>query len=218
MNNDLTDITILLDCSTSMLEGAKKPSTIEGYNKFLTDQQSAPGDCLLTLVHFNHGYHPKLEARPIRYASILTDKTYNPSGNTALIDAIGRAIDDTGKRLKYMAEHERPARVVMAIITDGEENSSHHYGNLYNTGRIRGMINHQRDKYRWQFVFMGTEEGSIVQAVQMGIPVANTMQFAESEAAIGASYRAMSSNLRQYRCGLVADMAFDKDQRAEAGE
>src|SRR5688572_21912856 len=117
MNHQLTDITIVLDRSGSMHSVAS--DTIGGFNRFLADQQKAPGQATLTLNQFDDVFERVIDARDIQQAPPLTNESFQPRNSTALLDAIGRSIRDTGQRLAAMPEPERPGKVVMVIITDG---------------------------------------------------------------------------------------------------
>jgi len=119
MNNNLTDITLVVDRSGSM--EAIRADAEGGVNTFLTDQAAQPGEALVTLVQFDTHYEFVHRGVPVkqvpRYQLV-------PRGGTALLDAVGRAINETGERLSKMAEADRPGLVVFVVMTDGEENSS----------------------------------------------------------------------------------------------
>src|SRR6185437_887189 len=118
-NPNFTDITIVLDRSGSMEVIAD--DTVGGFNQFLKEQKKVPGKALLTLVQFDHEYQFVHQAVPIGSVPLLTRKTYVPRGSTALLDAIGRAINETGQRLAALPEPERPGNVIVMILTDGLE-------------------------------------------------------------------------------------------------
>ena len=122
MNNNLTDITVVFDRSGSM---QKCRSDAEGgINAFIADQKNKPGECTFTMVEFDTKYTFVHNGVPIntvpRYVLV-------PGGWTALLDAVGRAIDETGERLSKLSESQRPGLVVFVIVTDGEENASREY-------------------------------------------------------------------------------------------
>ena len=102
MKTNYTDITIILDSSGSM--NAIAGATIDGFNRLVAEQQALPGEVTLTLVQFNDGYRVVFQAVPIRDVPALKPQDYRPAGTTALLDAIGRTIDDTGRRLEALAE------------------------------------------------------------------------------------------------------------------
>src|SRR5512138_1904469 len=139
MKSGYADINIVLDRSGSM--ESIRQATIAGFNKFLAEQKQAPGEATLTLAQFDDIYEVVHRAANLNSVEPLTEKTYAPRNTTALLDAIGKTINETGGRLAAMAEDERPERVIFVIITDGLENASQEF----TVERVNEMIAHQRD-------------------------------------------------------------------------
>ena len=125
MNTDLTYIAFILDRSGSMQRMAEE--AIGGFNAFLKEQQKEEGKARLSLVLFDHEYTPIVENSPIDQVDPIDEETYEPRGMTALLDAMGRTIDDLGKQLAAMPEEERPGTVIVVTLTDGLENASKDY-------------------------------------------------------------------------------------------
>ena len=144
-DQNLTDITIVLDRSGSM--ASVKDATIEAFNGFLHSQKTGDGTAHLSLVQFDDQYEPLLNAVPIAQVSDLTPATYQPRGSTALLDAIGRTIIESGQRLSRMPEPQRPGSVLFVIQTDGFENAWHNF----RLDQINALIAEQRQKYSWEF-------------------------------------------------------------------
>lgn len=119
MNTNLTDITVVIDRSGSM--ASCRADAQGGLNTFIKTQASEPGEALLTLVQFDNQYEIVHRGVPIKDVPKFA---LVPRGGTALFDALGRAINDTGARLAAMQEADRPGLVMFAIVTDGDENSS----------------------------------------------------------------------------------------------
>ncbi len=204
-----TDITIILDRSGSM--HSIRTDTIGGFNRFLSDQQAAPGEASITLNQFDHEFQRVLTAAPIQSALPLTHATFVPRGNTALLDAIGRSITETGKRLSAINEGQRPGKVAVVIITDGMENASREY----TRERINQMISHQRDAYQWEFVFLAANQDAIAVGQSLGVKAANSMTYAANSAGTCAAFAATSDNLRAMRSGQSRSMAYSVKDRAE---
>jgi hypothetical protein len=120
-------------------------------------------------------------------------KTYAPDGGTALLDAIGRTIDETGARLAAMPEAERPGKVIIAILTDGEENSSR----TFTWAQISDKIRHQQEVYKWEFLFLGANQDAIATAARIHIGRHNSATFFQTDSGIRKSMRATSSNIRE---------------------
>lgn len=194
MRDDLTFIAVVLDRSRSMSN--VRAETIGGFNTFLSDQKEAPGSALFTLVQFDDKYQVDYDGVDIKEVSPLTTITYAPRGNTALLDAIGKTIDTVGAKLASMKESEKPSKVLIMIQTDGQENMSREYKNQ----QISDLIKHQKDKYNWDFVFVGADEKSITQAKAWGIEQGMTTCYDSHEVgATGGVLRAMSAGAANYR-------------------
>ena len=146
MRSDLTDITLVVDRSGSM-EKIREDAE-GGVNTFIQEQAKHPGEALLTLVQFDTEYEFVHRGMPIKQ---VPPYTLVPRGNTALLDAVGRAINETGERLAKMAEEDRPGLVVFVITTDGLENSSKEFSKA----QIKELIERQQSAYKWQFIFLG---------------------------------------------------------------
>lgn len=160
MRHNFTDITVVMDRSGSM--ASCKDDAEGGLNEFIKQQKEAPDEAVFSLVQFDTEYEFVHRGVPIRQ---VPHCTLTPRGWTALLDAVGRAIVETGERLQRMAEADRPGLVVFVIITDGQENSSKEYTKR----QIKEMIRHQQDVYKWQFTYLGANQNAFVEAQGMGI-------------------------------------------------
>lgn len=214
MKHNHTDITIVLDRSGSMANVLD--DTIGGFNRLLDDQKKEPGSASITLHQFDNVYETVIKGKDIKAAQPLTTKTFVPRGSTALIDAIGRSITDTGARLQAIPEQDRPAKVVVVIITDGQENASHEF----QSQKVFEMIKHQKEKYNWEFVFLGSDQAGIQTAVNLGMNPGNIMKTAANAIGTQSMYSATSDNLRKFRSGQCATMAYsakDREDQKKAG-
>ncbi|NLE03612.1 MAG: VWA domain-containing protein, partial [Crenarchaeota archaeon] len=149
MKKGLTELVFILDKSGSM--GGLEKDTIGGYNHMLEKQKAVDGECLITTVLFDNDYELLHDRIDIRGVSLLMEKDYCIGGSTALLDAIGRTINKIANAQKHTADEYRAEKVMFVIITDGEENSSHEYS--YN--RVKAQIERQKEKYGWEFIFLG---------------------------------------------------------------
>lgn len=175
MRNDLTDITIifLLNRSGSMVAVQQEAEHGLKTKKQLTD-------ALFTLVQFDTEYEFVHSGIPIQ--SVPHCKL-EPRGWTALFDAVGRAIQETGTRLGAMSESDRPGLVLFVILTDGQENSSKEY----KKDQIKLMIEHQQSHYNWKFIFLGANQDSFAEAGALGIQKNATANFLDIKEAFGAT-------------------------------
>jgi uncharacterized protein YegL len=208
MRNDLTDVTLVVDRSGSM--ATVKDDAEGGINTFIDQQKSAPGEALLTLVQFDTEYefiHRGIDVKKAPKYELV------PRGSTALLDAVGRAINEVGERLAKMNEPDRPGTVVFVIVTDGHENSSKEF----TREQVRGMIEHQQNVYKWQFVFLGADPKSFDEAVAMGMHASNVAEYAQSNTR--AAYAAVGAKLGKLRAarfaGDEADMKWTTQEREE---
>jgi hypothetical protein len=209
MRDDYCDVTIVLDESGSM--EPLQQDTIGGVNQFLKEQRALPGQCTLSLLKFNHEDRPVFTGRPIAEAPDLTIGTYQPSGNTALLDALGRAIMEAGGRLRAMSEADRPGKVIIMVVTDGEENSSR----TWTRDQIKKAVEHQISVYKWEFVFLGANVDAFAEAGALGMLASHSMQTHPTRRSVASSYSSASLNTANFRSGASSSMAWTDEQRKE---
>lgn len=160
-----------------------------GLNRFVEDQKKLPGEAVFTLVQFDNEYefvHRAVPIAQVPHCSLV------PRGSTALLDAVGRAIVETGERLAKMAESDRPGLVVFVILTDGQENSSREFSK----SKVQEMISHQQDVYKWQFIYLGANQNAFAEAGDLGIvgSIANTTDHTH-----GVAFKMASANTARMR-------------------
>ena len=182
MRENLTEMVFVLDRSGSM--SGLAADTIGGFNELIEKQKKIEGCAYVTTVLFDHEYEVLHDHVALEEVAPLTDKEYFARGSTALLDAVGRTIDAVGARLAAAPEEERPAHVVFVITTDGMENSSREY----TAQRVRGMIEHQQQKYSWQFVFLGANMDAVSEARNLGISAKYAADFTPSHSGVRKMY------------------------------
>lgn len=202
MKDNYTHITLVCDRSGSM---AAVQSDAEGaVNQFIEDQKKVDAECTLTLVDFDAMLTAdKNWYRQIYQGPIADCPKYilAPRGNTALHDAVGRSITETGEYLAAMDESDRPSKVVFVVQTDGYENSSKDW----TLDKIRELIKQQESDYQWQFVFLGMGPDTFAQGHAMGM--SNVVQAANTGAAHGSTQSTLSAYTVDYRLGTAKNMA-----------
>lgn len=199
MNNNLTEIVSIIDRSGSMQ--SVKQDAIGGFNSFIEEQLKEDGDAQVTVVLFNHEYSKLYDGVPLTSDIELNDDNYAPSGTTALLDAIGRTIDDVGKRLSEMPESDRPGLVIVAILTDGLENAS----TDYDSTELNVMIEHQQNKYGWEFVFLAANQDAIATARSLSIKASNAVSFNATSDGTRGAYLYQSKMVSQLRSKKSGD-------------
>jgi len=163
---------IILDRSGSMQ--SIRHDTINGFNQFLKDQQKNNPDCQLSLVQFDHEIDDIYIEAPIKEVSPLNPKTYVPRGTTSLLDAIGFTLD---KASIITVPKTQNAKVIVVIITDGQENSS----TTFNKDQVFDKIKLLKEKHNWQFIFLGANQDAIQEAQHLGISREQAMTFASDK-------------------------------------
>ncbi|HBD92996.1 MAG TPA: hypothetical protein DC057_02360 [Spirochaetia bacterium] len=163
MNNNLTEIVFILDRSGSMQ--SLVDDTIGGFNSFVENQKKLPGEAHLTTVLFDEMYEILHNGVNLKSINPLTRTEYYARGMTALLDAIGKTINTVGERLSDMNEKNRPHKVIFVITTDGAENASKEF----NQQQIKSMIEHQTNRYNWEFVFLGANMDAVSVGDSYGI-------------------------------------------------
>ena len=163
MKKNLTEIVFILDRSGSMsgLEG----DTIGGFNTLIRKQRTEEGEALISTVLFDNFSEVIHDRIPLDQVPEMTGKEYYVRGCTALLDAVGGAVHHIGNVHKYAREEDRPERTLFVSTTDGMENARRHY--TYD--RVRQMIERQKEKYGWEFLFLGANIDAAKEAVRFGI-------------------------------------------------
>jgi hypothetical protein len=172
MRADYTDMTLIIDRSGSM--ASIREDAEGGVNTLIAEQAKQPGECRVTLVQFDTEYeflHQGVKAAECPPYRLV------PRGSTALLDAVGRAISETGARLAAMPEAERPGLVVFVISTDGQENASREF----TRDQVKQMIAHQQQVYKWEFTFLAANAEAFAEAGGMGISAEQAAQFGKGK-------------------------------------
>lgn len=198
MKKNLTQLVFILDRSGSMT--GLESDTIGGFNSMLKKQKEEEGECIITTVLFDHEVellHDRIDIRAVRP---LTKQDYTVRGSTALLDAIGKTIHKIGNAEKNTAEEYRAEKVMVVIITDGEENSSR----FYSLREVKHMIERQKERYGWEFIFLGANIDAVETATRFGIDRDMAVDYVPDKEGVELNFRMMSEAVASYRaCGSV---------------
>ena len=201
-----TEIIVVLDRSGSMERIRKE--TMEGFNRFVLEQQATEGEACMTLVQFDNFYEVNYEGMDVHEVRPLDARTYKPRGATALLDAIGQAPRDFRKRVTKTEVAAEGLQVVFVIITDGRENDS----KMYSREKIFKMIKKAEEKWGWQYVYLGANQDAIEEASHIGIMEGKAMTFVADKFGTQNMFVDLSINIQEMRVNESA-FSFKEEQR-----
>ncbi len=169
--------------------------TIGGFNAFIAKQKKEEGEALISTVLFDDRSEVIYDRVDLRKIEPMTDKQYYVRGSTALLDAVGGAIHHIGNVHKYAREEDRPEKTLFIITTDGMENASRRYG----YDRVRKMVEHQKKKYNWDFLFLGANMDAIETAGHFGIAKDRAVNFVCDSVGTKLNYEVLSTAVASFR-------------------
>ena len=210
-----TDIVLLLDKSGSM--STLKNDTLGSLKTFIEEQKKAKGKANFTLILFSSEYDYN-----VQFSCNIKDCPeiiYNPSGQTALLDAIGKTVEGTIARIKDMKN--KPDKVILAILTDGEENSSKEY----KFDAIKKIIETQEKEEKWDVIYLGANQNAIKVANNIGIQHSKSMTYGANLIGTQNVMKSLSRGIAEYRssaessstCSSLAFNDLDRDDQVKAG-
>ena len=205
MKKNLTEMVFILDRSGSM--SGLESDTIGGFNGMIERQKQEEGEALVSTVLFSDEskvIHDRVDLQKIEP---MTDKQYYVGGCTALIDAIGSAIHHIGNVHKYAREEDRPEHTIFVITTDGMENASHRY----TSDQVKAMVQRQKDKYGWEFLFLGANIDAVETAAHFGIEESRAVNYHCDPIGQNRVYEGVDRAVRSVRACAKVDIDWKKD-------
>lgn len=188
-----TELVFILDKSGSM--AGLESDTIGGFNAMLKKQKEVPGECRITTVLFDNRYELLHDRIDLRAVGPMTEREYRVGGSTALLDAIGLTIEKLVSVQKNTAESYRAENVMFVIITDGEENSSRRFS----SDRVKAMIEHEKEKYGWEFVFLGANIDAVETAGKFDISADRAVDYVPDGRGTELNFQMMSEAVADFR-------------------
>jgi len=186
------EIAVILDRSGSM--EAIATDAIGGFNAFVDSQRRQPGDARMTLILFDDRYEVPIKSQPLAQVPLLTRQTFVPRGSTALLDAIGRTIKKMTDSFAARPVANRPDTIIVAILTDGEENASR----TFSQAHIADLIAEKRAQ-GWEFIFLAANQDAIASATRLSIPAADAEAFAADRTGTQAAFARLSDRVMEKR-------------------
>lgn len=193
MKDNLTEIVFILDRSGSM--GGLETDTIGGFNAMLERQKKAEGEALLSTLLFSNETEVLHDRADIRQVEPLSLQDYRVGGSTALLDAIGGAIRHIGNLHREARPEERPAHTLFVVTTDGQENASRRYG----YAELKRLIEGQKERYGWEFLFLGANMDAVAAASRFGIDADRAVRYHCDSTGIALNYEAVGEAILTLR-------------------
>ena len=195
MKNNISELVFILDRSGSMsgLEG----DTIGGFNSLIEKQKSIEGRCFVTTVLFDSDFERIHDRVDLSEIPAMTEKDYYVRGCTALLDAIGSTIRHIAKIHKYARPEDVPEHTTFVIMTDGMENASRRF----DSDTVKKMIEHEKEKYGWEFLFLAANIDAVETASRVGIRADRAANYRADKRGTAVVYEAVSETLLHARVG-----------------
>ncbi|GLX68617.1 vWA domain-containing protein [Paenibacillus glycanilyticus] len=209
MKANLTEIVFIVDRSGSM--SGLEADTIGGYNAMLAKQQAMGGEARLTTVLFDNQYELLHDRLDIKAVSPMTEKEYFVRGATALLDAIGHTIQKIGNAQKHTSEPYRADKVLFVITTDGMENASREY----DYGKIKALIERQKNVYGWEFIFLGANIDAVDVAGRFGIAPDRAQNYHADSAGTQLNYEVVGEAITRFRASGALAANWNEGIRAD---
>ena len=193
MKKNMAELVMILDRSGSM--GGLEKDTIGGFNSMLEKQRREEGEVLVTTVLFDHVVEILHNRVPLEKVRPMTEREYYVRGCTALLDAIGSTIHHIANIHKYAREEDRPEKTIFIITTDGLENASKEYS--YSV--VKKMVEHEKEKYGWEFLFLGANIDAIATAASFGIGEDRAVRYESDSQGTALNYEVLNDAVRTMR-------------------
>jgi len=204
MKKNLTELVFILDRSGSM--AGLEADTIGGFNAMIEKQREEAGEALISTVLFDSYTQVIHDRVPLAQVPRLTRKEYYVRGCTALLDAVGEAIHHIGNVHKYAREEDRPEKTLFVITTDGMENASRHY----NYAQVKAMIERQKEKYGWEFLYLGANVDAAREAARFGICEDRAANYHADHEGTGVIYEAVNETVCNFRASRPMSAGWKK--------
>lgn len=205
MKNNLTELIFILDRSGSM--SGLELDTIGGFNSLIEKQKKEAGDAIITTVLFDNEYELLHDRINLNGITPITDKEYYVRGCTALLDAIGKTLNKIISVQKRTCQEERAAKVMFVIITDGMENASKEYS----YSKVKTLIETQKAKYGWEFLFLGANIDAIDTASKFGISEDKAANYHADSVGTMVNYESINGAISNLRKGKKLNSSWKRN-------
>ena len=193
MRKGLTEVVFILDRSGSM--SGLEADTIGGFNSMIEKQRKEEGEAYISTVLFDDQTEILYDRVPVGKVEPMNDKQYFVRGCTALLDALGGAIHHIANVHKYAREEDRPEKTLFIITTDGMENASH----IYTYEKVRKMVEKEKERHGWEFLFLGANIDAIEVAGRFGIGADRAINYECDKEGTALNYQVLSETVSAVR-------------------
>ena len=201
MKKGLTELVMILDRSGSM--SGLEADTIGGFNGMIEKQKKEDGEAYVSVILFDDQSEVIYDRVDIGRVEPMTDRQYYVRGCTALLDAVGDAIHHVGNIHKYARKEDVPEKTIFVITTDGMENASRRY----NYNKVRRMIERQKEKYNWEFIFLGANIDAAAEASRLGIDASRAARYECDSAGTALNYSVVGDAVAKLRKCATMEMS-----------
>lgn len=209
-NPDYRHYVLIIDRSGSMAK--IREDAQGGIRQFVKDQGELPGQATLSLYQFDTEHDTVYDFADLKSAERYT---LVPRGGTALLDAVGFAVTQVGEKLAAMPEDDRPGKVIVLIVTDGDENRSCEYAR----DQVKALLVQQQDAYGWQVTYIGANVDAFAEAGSLGIAPQSALSYAATSKGTSSSYAAASAAVtRSVLDSSVAGISYTSQEREDSGQ
>ncbi len=202
-----TYIGMVIDRSGSM--NSIRDQTIDGINTFINEQRASGEDIVVSYAQFDDVYELVYDSVGLEFVPAITRETFVPRSMAALNDAIGKTINHVASYIAAQPDADRPNKVVMVIVTDGQENASRNF----TSGAIRELVTDKQSNHDWQFVFLAANQNAVLTGRDYGIRAGSSMNYAANTVGVKHVFTAAANQVESYSRGLTSGVAFTPYER-----
>ena len=205
MKKKLTELVFILDKSGSM--SGLEADTVGGFNSLVEKQREVEGECLVSMILFNDKSELIYDRHSVSEIKKMRKSDFTVGGTTALMDALGAAINHISKIHKYIREEDVPENTIFVIMTDGMENASH----IFSDSEVKALVEEKKEKCGWQFIFLAANIDAVETARKYGIDEDSAANYCSDSQGTKLTYEAVNDAVENYRTARKVNRGWKKE-------
>lgn len=205
MKKNLTELVFILDKSGSM--SGLEADTVGGFNSLVEKQREVEGECLVSMILFNDKSELIYDRHSVSEIKKMRKSDFTVGGTTALMDALGAAINHISKIHKYIREEDVPENTIFVIMTDGMENASH----IFSDSEVKALVEEKKEKCGWQFIFLAANIDAVETARKYGIDEDSAANYCSDSQGTKLTYEAVNDAVENYRTARKVNRGWKKE-------